>query len=184
MPLNVSILATLATLQTRASLLPIAPKVSCFWDNGFLAHSPNRVITSSASSCGLRPNGSPRWGACLLCANGGCSPRFACICYSQLSKQTGFNCCAYHSPPSPAVLPTFAGNGNIMRNLNSGRKGKIPQWGRAGGLYLSPSEYQTDSSAPSCKRRGGPFPGLWRGVWGACAGCRAYFPSLHRVEGA
>ena len=64
------------------------------------------------------------------------------------------------------------------------QEGEIPQWGRAGELYLSPSEYQTDSSAPSCKRRGGPFPRLLRCVWGACTGCRVYFPSLHRVEGA
>ena len=105
MPLIVSILATLATLQTYASLLPIAPKVSCLWDSRFLASSPNRVITSSASGYGLRPNGSPRWGVRLLCANGGCSPRFARICYIQLSRQAGFNCRVCHGPPSPAALP-------------------------------------------------------------------------------
>lgn len=51
-----------------------------------------------------------------------------------------------------------------MRNLNSGRKGKIPQWGPAGGLYLSPSEYQTGSSPSTFHRRGVPFPGLLRGI--------------------
>ena len=168
MPLIVSILATLATLQTYASLLPIAPKVSCLWDPGFPAPSPNRVITSSASVYGLRPNGPPRRGVRLLCANGGCSPRFARICHSQLSRQAGANCRAYHGPPSPAA-PPLLGTAPLCEIKIRAARGKFPSGDAPGGficLHLNTKRVLCLSLPRSWRVVSVPLAGCL----GACAG--------------